>query len=98
MQHEVARVQPAFHRDLTNQIGDLRRRHAIDPERCLLNRQTQRTGNLFLEYASSALLVEFHSTPEKDLRIHVADQHEHVGQRRLIATEVIAHRPGPRTR
>ena len=98
MQHEVARIEAALDRNLVDQIGDLRRRDAIDAEGRGLDRAAERARDLLVEHAARRLEVELDRAIEKMVGIHVADQGHDIGERRLAAAPAIAHRPRARAR
>ena len=94
VQHELARIEAALDRDLVNKIRDLRAGHAISAERRLLGRHAQGCRNRGVEDPLGGVAVEFHAAAEKDVGVHVADQHENVGHRRLAAAEPVTRGAG----
>src|SRR5262249_21511347 len=85
VQHKVAWIEAAFHRDFMDEVADLGGSHAVDPEGRLLSAYATRARDFFAEDSPRASRVELHAAAEEDSRVHVTDEHEHVGQGRLRA-------------
>src|SRR6185503_19219421 len=94
VQHEIARIEPALHGDLVDEVCDLRAGDAIDAERGFLHRHAERVGDLALEDAARALDIELDGTAEERAGVHIADQEQNVGQRWLSAALSVADGTG----
>ena len=98
MKDEVPRIKPAFDRDLTNEVSDLGCRHPIDAERRLLDGEPERGRDPGIEHLPRAREIKCHRPAEEDARVHVANEHEDVGECWLVAAKAVAHRPRPGAR
>ena len=92
VQHEIARIEPALDGDFVDQIADLGGRHPIDAERRLFDTHPQRLRDLLGKDLPRPRGIEPHRAAEKDVRVHVADQHKDVGKGWLGAAEAVADR------
>ena len=92
VQNEVARIEPALHRDFMDEIADLGGGDPVDAECGFLNGHAQGPGDLLVENAACVFRIETHRPAEEDIGIHVADEHEHVGQGGFGPTEAVANR------
>ena len=79
--------------DLVDQVGDLRRGYPEDAEGRLLYRKAEWVGNLRFESSARRPDIQRHGAAQEDVRIHIADQGEHVGERHLGPAAAVADRP-----
>jgi len=94
VEDEIARVETSFNGDLVDQIADLGSRDPVNPKGCLLCAHSQRLSDLLSKHPACSARIQLHRAAEKRTGIHVADEHEHVGQRRFSPAQAIADRSG----
>ena len=95
MQHEVARVEAAFDRDLVDEVGDLRRGDAVDADGGILHAHAERRRDLLGEDLPSLCRVEGDGAAEEGAGVHVAYQQHDIREGGLAAAEAVADRSGP---